>query len=293
MKTISSYQVADILGINISTLKRWTDSGKITCEKTAGGHRRFTLKNIRDYYNSNGKLSSDLGSGFSKDSSDNILKLIENRNFKRLATHVANYSLKSDYQTIYTIISGLYMINVPIEELLDYVIEPASIKIEDFLKDRKISHPEAYMARNLITRSTNTLLINPDRDNSFDKSALCVNFENNIPDLGVVMAEVLLSNQGYNVYNTGSHAKLGNLKNLILKNNINMMLFYLCDQQCCNAVISEHISKTEEQIKELIVFSKTLGVKIYFGGEGLKLLPKVQSEIEFKFLNFHELKAIL
>ena len=37
MKYLSSKDVANILGINISTLKRWTDSGKLTCEKTGGG----------------------------------------------------------------------------------------------------------------------------------------------------------------------------------------------------------------------------------------------------------------
>ena len=50
MKYLNSKEVSGILGINISTLKRWTDSGKLGCEKTAGGHRKFTMQHIRDYY---------------------------------------------------------------------------------------------------------------------------------------------------------------------------------------------------------------------------------------------------
>ena len=29
---------SEILGVNISTLKRWTDNGTLKCTKTAGGH---------------------------------------------------------------------------------------------------------------------------------------------------------------------------------------------------------------------------------------------------------------
>ena len=50
MKYLNSKEVANILGINISTLKRWTDNGTIKCKKTPGGHRKFTMQHIREYY---------------------------------------------------------------------------------------------------------------------------------------------------------------------------------------------------------------------------------------------------
>ena len=36
MKYLNSKEVSDILGVNISTLKRWTDNGTINCHKTPG-----------------------------------------------------------------------------------------------------------------------------------------------------------------------------------------------------------------------------------------------------------------
>ena len=57
MKYLNSKEVSDILGVNISTLKRWTDNGTIDCHKTAGGHRKFTMQNVRDYYKKNKKAS--------------------------------------------------------------------------------------------------------------------------------------------------------------------------------------------------------------------------------------------
>ena len=68
MKYLNSKEVSGILGINISTLKRWTDSGKLGCEKTAGGHRKFTMQHIRDYYKMHSNSSkSDFLSLDSKD----------------------------------------------------------------------------------------------------------------------------------------------------------------------------------------------------------------------------------
>ena len=55
MKYITSKDTAEILGINISTLKRWTDNGTIECTRTAGGHRKFTIQHVRDYYKDNEK----------------------------------------------------------------------------------------------------------------------------------------------------------------------------------------------------------------------------------------------
>ena len=55
MRYLNSKDVAEVLGINISTLKRWTENGTIECTKTAGGHRKFTMQHVRDYYKNNKK----------------------------------------------------------------------------------------------------------------------------------------------------------------------------------------------------------------------------------------------
>ena len=64
MNNLNTIQVADILGINVSTLKRWSDAGKIDCEKTAGGHRKFTVQHVRDYFQKYGSVSTTLESSF-------------------------------------------------------------------------------------------------------------------------------------------------------------------------------------------------------------------------------------
>ena len=51
----NSYQVAELMGVNVSTVKRWTDAGKLNCQKTEGGHRKFHLNDLKDFFKKNKK----------------------------------------------------------------------------------------------------------------------------------------------------------------------------------------------------------------------------------------------
>lgn len=42
-------EAADYLGVHFSTLRRWTDMGKVPCFKTPGGRRRFRRSDLENY----------------------------------------------------------------------------------------------------------------------------------------------------------------------------------------------------------------------------------------------------
>ena len=77
MKYLNSKEVSDILGVNISTLKEWTDNGTINCHKTPGGHRKFTMQNVREYYKSNKKASKSTDVSLAKFEHKKIYELIK------------------------------------------------------------------------------------------------------------------------------------------------------------------------------------------------------------------------
>ena len=293
MKYLNSKEVSGILGVNISTLKRWTDSGKLGCEKTAGGHRKFTMQHVRDYYKSNS--NSAKGEALSLETKDHkkIYGLINQQDFKQLAVLLAESSLNSDESSVGTIINGLYMNGTPVADLFDFVVDVAGNIVEDRLKKNKIAHTDAYLSRKTITRSVDGLNRDKPNGNFNGKNALCINFEDNLPDIGVVMSEVLMRHNGYNVFNSGSHAELGELSEIIIKRKIDVVLFYLCNLQCCNAVIEENVSKTVKQIHDSIKVANKLDIKILFGGEGLFLLNDIQGKIDNSFLTYNDLKKLI
>ena len=46
----NSYQIAEIMNVNVSTVKRLTDSGKLKCQKTDGGHRKIHINDLKDFF---------------------------------------------------------------------------------------------------------------------------------------------------------------------------------------------------------------------------------------------------
>ena len=293
MRYLNSNDVSEILGINISTLKRWTESGKIDCVKTAGGHRKFTMQHVRNYYKNNQKANKSLELGLEHLKHKNIYNLINKDEFSELAKILADSSIESDDLTVNTIVNGLYMKGVPVEIICDDVVEPASLVVENGLQQSYLSHIEAFISRKLITRIVEGLNQNKPNGTFNGKTAMCVNFEDNLPDLGVVMSEVILRHSGYNVFNTGSHAELGNLEEVIKKKNVDLLLFYLCDMQCCMATVKDNLDKTENQIFDITKLANNIGIKVIFGGSGLQFIGKASSNIDSRFTKFSELKKII
>lgn len=293
MKYLNSKEVSGILGINISTLKRWTDSGKLGCEKTAGGHRKFTIQHVRDYYkNNSNSLKSETLHLETKDHKK-VYGLINQQDYKQLAILLSDSSLKSDESTVGTIVNGLYMNGTPVADLFDFVVDVAGNIVEDKLKKNQIVHTDAYLSRKIITRSVDGLNRDKPNGNFNGKNALCINFEDNLPDIGVVMSEVLMRHNGYNVFNSGSHAQLGELSEIIVNRNIDIVLFYLCNLQCCNAVVEENVSKTVKQIYDSIKIAEKLDIQILFGGEGLFLLDDINDKIDNSFLTYNDLRKLI
>ena len=293
MRYLSSNDVAEILGVNISTLKRWTENGKIDCVKTAGGHRKFTMQHIRNYYKDHQKAYRNSVLGLEHVKHKNIYNMINNNEFNGLAKILADSSIESDELTVNTIINGSYMKGVSVDKICDEVIEPAVMIVENGLQKNYLSHIEAFISRKLITRVAEGLNQNKPNGSFNGKIAMCVNFEDNLPDLGVAMSEIILRHNGYNVLNTGSHADLGNLNEAIKKKNVDVLLFYLCNMQCCMATVKENLIKTEKQILHISELAIKLGVRVIFGGSGLQFIDNSKENFNVTFTKFSDLKKII
>ena len=274
-------------------MKRWTENGTIGCHKTAGGHRKFTMQNVRDYYKVNKKASKSDEIALENFEHKKIYELIKKNNFSELAHKLANASIESDESTVKTIISGSYMNNIDVETLFDKIVDPGSMIVEKALHENYLSHTEAFISRKIITRASESLNDNKPNGSYNGKSALCVNFEDNLPDLGVVMSEVILRHKGYNVYNTGSHAELGDLKKVIDNKKIDLIVFYLCNMQCCMSVVGDNITKTADMVSSIYETASKLKVEVIFGGLGIELLPDISKTIKKTFITFKDLSKLV
>ncbi len=49
LSSLTTHQVAEILGLHFSSVIRYTTQGKLQCYRTIGGHRRFRVEIVREF----------------------------------------------------------------------------------------------------------------------------------------------------------------------------------------------------------------------------------------------------
>ena len=52
---ISIFKASEILGVSVSTLRRWELEGKLIPQRTLGGHRRYSKEAIEKLYKQSNK----------------------------------------------------------------------------------------------------------------------------------------------------------------------------------------------------------------------------------------------
>jgi excisionase family DNA binding protein len=63
----TSSQAARYLGVSLATIRRWTDSGHISCYRTPGGQRRFARAQLDDFISSMHRDGSAARAGAERD----------------------------------------------------------------------------------------------------------------------------------------------------------------------------------------------------------------------------------
>ena len=261
-KDLNTKQVGSLFGVDESTVRRWSLAGKIKSSSSAGGHRTFSYKNIMEFAKTKGlELTTN----------DDKSKL----NSKSAIIELTELALKQDSKAFEIMLIQLYLNGVQLTDLMDQYIEKCLVNIQKRLDEKKISVAEEHIARKIVSKSLNNFKHSITNNNkSKNKNVLCLNLENDIPDLPIDMIQILLENCGFTVDNCGSHTSIDNLKILLKNKSYEAIFIYLCDRQCCTSTMIHNINKTNESLKEISVLGKKYNIKLFLGGPSFNTIDK-------------------
>jgi methanogenic corrinoid protein MtbC1 len=280
-KELNTKQVGDLFGVDESTVRRWSISGKIKCASSAGGHRKFSYYNIIQF-------SKKHGAKFKQKNDIDVL------DSKQIIKKITNFTLNHDSISIESIFIGLYLQGIQLSDLMDNYVEKVLVNIQSKLDTEKISTAEEHIARKIISRSLNNFresISNTKSKNN--KNILCLNLENDIPDLPIDMIQILLENINYNVQNCGSHTSTENLKILLSKKEYEAIFIYLCDRQCCTSTVRDNIKKTNHDLNEIGKLAKKYNIKLFLGGPSFKNVDKENLKKYTRFTKYSEALSIV
>lgn len=205
----NSEEAAKILGVNVSTIKRWTDEGKLKCIKTAGGHRKFLMEHLASFLELYKRKTEKVNLFPIETETDlRISQHILKGDFNFLIEYVLKHALHSHIERVQQVLNGLYLGQYPLYEIYDRLITPVLHQIGQMWMDNKISIAEEHIAsqaiRDAVIRLQGIIKLPIKKSGK----ALLINFTNEFHSMALKMVEHILELRGFRVFFTGQNTPL-------------------------------------------------------------------------------------
>ncbi|MBK8551034.1 MAG: helix-turn-helix domain-containing protein [Ignavibacteria bacterium] len=253
--TISSKTAAAILNVNESTIKRWADSNILKCVRTAGGHRKFTIEEIRNYanryQNGNSGLTQKLNSLESKSN-------LQAQNFKPFIRKIERNLISGDTKAVYDILFSLFLKKIHPSIISDQIIKKSFESISEKYKMKSLGIEDEHIASNTMISALSQLekSIIPQKNN--DKKVVCCSLENEFHGIGLLCLKISLLYSGYDCIFPGANLPLENLLSLINENKPEIV--------CISNSTQDENKLIQKQFKKLEELSKKKNFSLFIGG---------------------------
>ena len=279
---LNTKQVASLFRVDTSTIRRWSLNGQLDCSSSRGGHRKFTYRNILDFINDK---KQDLKLDLSQ-----ISTLTQKVPITGYVELISSNALSRNYKAIESILVEAYLKGIAVSKIFDEYLDKGLEHVQSLLDDGQISVAEEHIARKTISiglEHFRSAILKDKTDNN--QNVLCLNLENDIPDIAIDMIQICLEMKSHSVYNSGSNTSIKGLKNLLNKTSYDSMYIFMCNRQCCSATVQNHISHTVNSLEEINKMCEQFDIDLYIGGPATKL---IDGEISFKYNKFLKFSEI-
>lgn len=263
----NTMDVSNMLQVDKSTVKRWTDEGKLKCFRTPGGHRKFRAEDLYQFmseYNY-GISPVNLYPQFATDEAI-IRRIIAKKEFNVLANVCFSASINGRKDEILKLFTEVYKNGLTLPLLFDEVLRPTLKRIYDLNISGKLSTGEMQLAYNALSNAIvllSDIIVKPAWSG---KRAICAAVEGETRDIELKALGVLLESEGYEVLNLGVGASTETIDQLIESRRpqyVFLFAFHVAD----NYSFSQHHGKVADTAKacgaKLIVSGSAYTVQNY------------------------------
>lgn len=272
----SSKQVANILGVNESSIKRWTNNGELKCFKTPGGHRKFKKDDIKSFAKRYSiKIENTLFDSRITDEKSNFIDY--DKVNELLLRKLFNHSEEEIFDFIYSLLNN----GIEPIELFDDVISKVMTKIGMMWERNEIGVEVEHIASckliNVLIRIEKEL-----KNSSNGNKVICSTLGNELHEIPVLVLKIMLSYYGWRVIYPGVNLPKKSLIKLINENKPDLV--------CLSLMFTDNANKSASDIKEIHSVCKKTNTKLAVGGNSL---PKIKDKIKFVDFQSANLKQLL
>jgi excisionase family DNA binding protein len=255
-RRFSPAQLAPIIGVSESTIKRWIDAGHLKAEKTVGGHRKIALPNLLAFLRSRGRTVPSL----------EALGLLAERHADPEGAPgtpeaLAGLLLHDGTDVARTLILEQFRGGRALDDLLDRLVAPAMARVGTEWAEGKIEVYQEHLATLRLWRilvELRGLLPTPS-----DRAPLAVGGapEGDPYLLPTLMAELTLADMGWRTVNIGPNTPVASLFEAVMRHRPRLVWLSVTSMK-------PHASFFEGYPR-LFESAQAKGASVVIGGQGL------------------------
>ena len=285
MQYYNSIEAAKILGVNVSTIKRWTDDGKLECIQTAGGHRKFVMSHLSKFLDKNRKKTSKINLFPLENETDlKISNHILKGNFSHLIEYIQKQAFNCNRDKVQKVFNGLYLAQYPLYVIYDSVITPILREIGMLWMNGKIDVIQEHLASSTIKDAINRLqgiIVLPSKKKG---KALCLNLSAEWHDIALKMVDHILENRGFKVLYSGQNTPLINFER--------MLKSFKPDRIYISSTYVEDIESAQKEFDLVCGYCEEESIQVYVGGTGFDQLNFEYPSVVQRLSTFKEVHQI-
>lgn len=280
----NSQEAAQILGVNVSTIKRWTDEGKLECIQTAGGHRKFLMDHLARFLEAHGRQKVKAHLFPLEEAGDlEISRNILRGDFAFLEGFVLEKALEVNRARLHQVLSGLYLGQYPLHEIYDRLLVPVLYRIGVLWEQETISVVEEHLAsqaiRDGIIRLQSMIPIPREKTGT----ALCLNLPGELHDLPLKMVDHILEQRGFVVLFSGQVTPVVRIDEVFER--------WRPERVYISSSYVDDLPGTQAELNRLLDVAARNRSRVYVGGLGFDRLSWSHSAVARRLMNFQEVAA--
>jgi excisionase family DNA binding protein len=212
---ISTREVASLLSVTETTVKRWTNSKRLNCVKTLGGHRKYLLKDIEDFTKENRIPISGITAP--KTQPDKVGYALYSKNMDQIIEVVLEEATKGNRDGLFDLFMYLTKNGIRFINLVDEIICPALEKIGYLWEKNQLKVEDEHLASDTIKTALSRLIVHLPRQKNKNIKVLCACIESEFHDIGIQSLAYELELSGYILHYLGANTPFQSIDMTIKK----------------------------------------------------------------------------
>jgi methanogenic corrinoid protein MtbC1 len=194
--------------VSEATVKRWADDGLLLPQKTAGGHRRFSIQSVAQLRREQGLAPAELSPAKPAGKKKGPGKLPPVESFSQLL-------LSDNEEEAAAQLIDAYLQGHALATIFDATVSKAMHRVGDLWFNGTITIADEHLATRVMLSALQKLrgIVVPNLATGL--KAVCCGIEGDLHELPVHLAEIILESEGWDVWNLGPNTPLFTLRDMV------------------------------------------------------------------------------